>query len=147
LVLEDGSPLFQQARDQAGEEADAIIPVDSYTAALEGGYMVAVDGAITPELAEEGLARELVHRIQNLRRSANFEVTDRIVTFYQGPDEFARVMEGSFASYIRDETLSERLVDGPLLDQGAVDQGAGEGAALETFKIEGKEITLGVLRV
>ena len=147
LVLEEGSPLFQQARDQAGEETDAIIPVDSYTAAFEGGYMVAVDGAITPELAEEGLARELVHRIQNLRRSANFEVTDRIVTFYQGPDEFARVMEGSFAGYIRDETLSERLVDGPLLDQGAVDQGAGEGAALETFKIEGKEITLGVLRV
>ena len=136
-ALEDESDLFRQARAEAGEQTEAIVSVGPYTVALEGGYMVAVDGQLTPELAEEGLARELVHRIQNMRRSANFEVTDRIVTYYQAPEEFARVMEGAFAGYIRDETLSDRLVN------GAPD----EGSASETAKIEGQEITLGVMRV
>ena len=136
-VLDDDSPLFQQAQTQAGNTTETIVSVGHYTAALEGGYMVAVDGAITPELAEEGLAREVVHRIQNMRRSANFEVTDRIVTFYQGPDEFSQLMQGNFSGYIQEETLSERLVDGP----------PEEGASSETAKIEGVEITLGVLRV
>ena len=136
-ALEDESDLFRQARAEAGEQTEAIVSVGPYTVALEGGYMVAVDGQLTPELAEEGLARELVHRIQNMRRSANFEVTDRIVTYYQAPGEFARVMEGVFAGYIRDETLSDRLVN------GAPD----EGSASETAKIEGQEITLGVMRV
>ena len=136
-ALEDESDLFRQARAEAGEQTEAIVSVGPYTVALEGGYMVAVDGQLTPELAEEGLARELVHRIQNMRRSANFEVTDRIVTYYQAPGEFARVMEGVFAGYIRDETLSDRLVS------GAPD----EGSASETAKIEGQEITLGVMRV
>ena len=71
--------------------------------------MVAVNGEITPELAEEGLARELVHRIQGLRRAANFEVTDHIETWYDGPDELAQVMRGNFSAYISEETLSDRL--------------------------------------
>ena len=136
-LLDDDSPLFQQAMAQAGEGAEVIVSVDDYTVAVEGGYVVAVDGAITPELADEGLAREMVHRIQNLRRTAKFEVTDRIVTFYQGPAEFTEVMRGAFSGYIRDETLSESLVDGP----------PEEGAASESSKIEGREIVLGVMRV
>ena len=99
--------------------------------------MVAVDGTITPELAEEGLARELVHRIQNLRRAADFEVTDRIVTYYQAPDEISRVMTGNFADYIRQETLSKELVAGAPQD----------GAKSESLKVEGMEVTLGVRRV
>ena len=99
--------------------------------------LVAVNGEITPELAEEGLARELVHRIQGLRRSANFEVTDHIETWYDGPDELAGVMRGNFAAYIREETLSD-----------AVEAGSPpEGARSETAKIEGQEITLAVRRV
>ena len=101
--MEDESDLFRQARAEAGEQAEAFVSVALSRVALEGGYMVAVDGQLTPELAEEGLARELVHRIQNMRRSANFEVTDRIVTFYQAPDDFARVLEGAFSGYIRAE--------------------------------------------
>ena len=93
--------------------------------------------ARTPELAEEGLAREVVHRIQGLRRSANFEVTDHIETWYDGPEELAGVMSGSFAAYIREETLSDLLESGPPPD----------GAKSETAKIDGQEITLAVRRV
>ena len=96
--------------------------------------MVAVNGEITPALAEEGLARELVHRIQGLRRAANFEVTDHIETWYDGPDELADVMRGNFSGYIREETLSDLLEAGP----------PPEGAKSETAKVEGQEITLAV---
>ena len=145
-LLDDDAPLFHEAQEQAGALRQAqdstssggvTVTVGHYTASLEAGYLVAVNGEITPELAEEGLARELVHRIQGLRRSANFEVTDRIETWYDGPEELAGVMRGSFASYIREETLSD-----------AVEAGAPpEGAKSETAKIEGQEITLAVRRV
>ena len=136
-VLDDDSPLVQHAQELAGGEPETTVSVGHYTASLEAGYLVAVNGEITPELAEEGLARELVHRIQGLRRSANFEVTDHIETWYDGPDELAGVMRGNFAAYIREETLSD-----------AVEAGSPpEGARSETAKIEGQEITLAVRRV
>ncbi len=103
----------------------------------EGPYAVAVESALTPELAEEGLARELVHRIQNLRRAADFDVTDRIVTYYQAPEEIFKVMNGTFGEYIRTETLSEELVSSSPQD----------GAHSETSKVDGAEVTLGVRRV
>ncbi len=136
-VLDDDSQLVQQAQELAGGEPETTVSVGHYTASLEAGYLVAVNGEITPELAEEGLARELVHRIQGLRRSANFEVTDHIETWYDGPNELASVMRGNFAAYIREETLSD-----------AVEAGSPpEGARSETAKIEGQEITLAVRRV
>ena len=136
-VIDDDAPLVRQALEQAGGETETIVSVDNYTVSLEGGYLVAVDGAITPELAEEGLAREVVHRIQGMRRSANFEVTDRIVTYYQGPEEIVNLMQGAFSDYIRDETLSTQLVDGSPETE----------AATESTKIEGMEITLAVQQV
>ena len=57
-----------------------IIPVDipGWKVANAGQLTVALDITITPELKEEGLARELVNRIQNLRKDINLDVTDRI---------------------------------------------------------------------
>jgi isoleucyl-tRNA synthetase len=134
-VLDEDASLYRRAGQAAGEQTEAIVQVDSYWASLEGGYMVAVDTTITPELADEGLARELVHRIQNLRRSAKFEITDRIVTSYRGPDRVGEVMH-KFADYIRQETLSDSLTEGE----------PGEEANSETQKLDGMEVTLGVRR-
>ena len=128
--------LYQQARAEAGENTDLILKIDHYSVALEAGYMVAMDSAITPELAQEGLARELAHRIQNLRKDANFDITDRIVTYYQGPEGVAEVIQ-NHADYIAQETLSDQLVAGAPED----------GAKSETQKVEGMEVTLSVKRV
>ena len=100
--------------------------------------MVAIDTTVTDDLRDEGTAREVVHRIQNLRRSAGFELTDRITTFYggEGLDEVRRVMN-EYAPYIQQETLSDELVEGA----------APEGIATETLKVEGVEVVLGVRRV
>jgi len=123
--------------DQEDVEIIKTAKGDGYTEVQEGPYVVAVETLLTPELAEEGLAREVVHRIQGMRRSADFDVIDRIVTYYQGPPEFAVVMQGVFSGYIRDETLSTELVDGSPADD----------TATETVKVEGMDITLAVQRV
>ena len=136
-LLDEESTLYRQAQEEAGGEPETTVTVGHYTASLEAGYMVAVNGEITPGLAEEGLARELVHRIQGLRRAANFEVTDHIETWYDGPEELAGVMRGDFSAYISEETLSDLLQAGP----------PPEGAKSETAKVEGQEITLAVRRV
>ncbi len=136
FLLDDSSDLYQQARRAAGDQAEAVVAIDGYSVALEGGYMVAVDATVTPELAEEGLARELAHRIQNLRRDAKFELTDHIITYYQGPEEVGRVMD-KHADYIRQETLTDRLVAGS----------PEEAAHAETQKVEGMEVVLGVKRI
>ena len=138
-VLRPGSEepdIYQQARSEAGEDVDAVLKVGHYSVSLESGYMVAMDSAITPELAQEGLARELAHRIQNLRKEADFDITDRIVTYYQGPEEVAQVMR-KHQEYISQETLSDKLIAGQPAD----------GAQSATQKVEGMEVTLGVRRV
>ena len=134
--LEASSDVVRQAQESAGDRGETVVQLDGYAVALDSGYAVAVALTVSPELAEEGLARELVHRIQNLRRAADFEVTDRIVTYYDAPEPIASVMTGAFAGYIREETLSEELQAGPPRD----------GAKVETSKVEGAEVTLGVRR-
>ena len=134
--MADESDIYHQARAEAGDRSEATVAVDNYWVALDGGFMVAVDSTITPELAEEGLARELVHRVQNMRRSANFDLTDRIVVYYQGPEEVGNVM-ARHAGYIQQETLAEELLDTVPL----------EGSETETAKIDGMEVVLGVRRV
>ena len=141
----NGDKMYQQAleaassrkgrkqKDQGDGPPEAIVQLDQYWISVEGGYMVALDTSITPELAQEGLARELVHRIQDLRKKAGFEITDRILTCYQGPDSVSQVMDG-FSDYIMQETLSTILVSGQ----------PAEGFYSETQKIDGMETVLGV---
>ena len=107
-----------------------------FSSALEPSLMVAVSTELTQELAQEGVARELVHRIQNMRRSAGFDIADRIVTFYSGGEALAEVMQ-RFSDYIRHETLSEDLTEGT----------SPEDAHTESQKMDGVDVTLGVMRV
>ncbi|MCK9518031.1 MAG: isoleucine--tRNA ligase, partial [Dehalococcoidia bacterium] len=84
---------------------------EGYAAATDWGMAVAITTAITPELADEGVARELVRRIQDMRRDAGFDLADRITTWYQSDADLARVVEAQ-AEYIKGETLSTKLVAG-----------------------------------
>ena len=135
-TLDEDSPLYRQAVAAAGDQTEATVAVGDHWVSLDGGYAVAVDSELTPDLAEEGLAREVVHRIQNLRRDAKFELTDRIITYFQGPEDISSVMNGQFADYIRQETLTEQLTPGTLEDADRT----------ETVKLDGRELTLSVKR-
>ena len=135
-TLDDDSPLYRQAVEAAGDQTEATVAVGDHWISLDGGYAVAVDSQLTADLAEEGLAREVVHRIQNLRRDAKFELTDRIITYFQGPEDISNVMNGQFADYIRQETLTEQMTPGTLEDADRT----------ETVKLDGQELTLSVKR-
>jgi isoleucyl-tRNA synthetase len=105
LVLDE---LNVKALALAEDEAD----LQGLTvAADEAGYAVGLDTSLTPELREEGLARELVHRIQNLRKAAGLEISDRIVTYYDGWPELRQLLL-RHGEYVRQETLSLELVEG-----------------------------------
>ncbi len=73
------------------------------------GVTVAIDAELTPELIDEGLAREFVNRIQNMRKDAGFEVIDRIRIKYDGSENLVQAVS-SFQNYITNETLAEKLV-------------------------------------
>ena len=120
------------------EFVDSVTELDKpgYATSSEGGYAVAVPVEISPELAGEGLAREIVHRLQTMRRSAGFDIADRIVTYYQGDAYIRKVME-DFADYIKRETLSRELVDGV----------PHEGAFTESHRLGDHDIVLAVRRM
>ena len=103
-----------------------------------GVYYVAVPKKISPELQAEGLAREIVHRLQIMRRSAGFDIADYIVIYYQGDTYMKGVVENEdLAAYIKQETLSRELVEG-------VPQ---EGIFTESYRLSGHDILLGVKRL
>ena len=94
-----------------GDYAISSEDVEGWQVASEGSLTVALDIEVTPELRLEGLARELVNRIQNLRKSSGFEVTDRIDTVVYAP--LQEVLE-RFGSYISAQTLSRSLTVRPF---------------------------------
>jgi isoleucyl-tRNA synthetase len=112
-----------------------VVPRAGYAAAEEAGYLVAISTEVTPDLAAEGLARELVRRIQTLRKEAGFELSDRIVVYYQGDPEVEAVFE-SHGDYIAAETLAVRLVRG---ERPASARGT-------DLRLNGRPVRLGVER-
>ena len=82
--------------------------IPGWLVAGEGGLTVALDIEISPELRSEGLARELVNRIQQQRKDGGFEVTDRIALLLDGPDELKNSVASNL-DYIRTETLAEKV--------------------------------------
>jgi isoleucyl-tRNA synthetase len=94
---------------------------------------VAIDTVVTPELKAEGLAREIVRRIQTQRKNADFNIEDRIKTWYVASGELAQVFT-DWDEYIQSETLTTELIPGEPPAE----------AFVEKHKIEGAELTIGV---
>lgn len=83
--------------------------------ANEDDVTVALDIALDDELIQEGLAREIVHVIQNLRKDEDLDVADRIVVAYAAPSEVEQAVQ-AYADYIRNETLAVTLEPNPATD-------------------------------
>ncbi len=82
---------------------------DHVATAEEAGLIVALDLELTPELKQEGLARDLVRHIQQLRKDSGLDISDRIIIRYQTHDDPVRRVFVDFGDYIRGETLCVRL--------------------------------------
>lgn len=83
--------------------------IEGWLVANSGTITVALDITITDELKNEGIARELVNRIQNMRKDSGYEVTDKIKVEIQSEKSLDEAI-GNFGQYIKDETLAKELV-------------------------------------
>lgn len=91
--------------------------IEGWLVANSNGITVALDITISPELKEEGIARELVNRIQNIRKDAGFEVTDKIKVHLKKNDTLETAVNANI-DYIKSETLTENLVFQEVIENG-----------------------------
>jgi isoleucyl-tRNA synthetase len=109
---------------------------EAYSIMEEGGIWVAVDTELTSELEAEGFAREVVRRLQVMRRSAGFEIADHIDIYFQS-DDFVKQVVNQYTDYIKQETLANSIADNIIPDT----------AYSEKYKLMSHEITIGVVKL
>jgi len=99
-----------------GEEVEILISdveintqdIPGWIISTEGSLTVALDITMTDELREEGIARDLVNKIQNLRKDKNFDVTDKISLFIEKSEKIETAVNSNY-QYICSETLTKTL--------------------------------------
>ena len=111
-------------------------PAAGFAVVADKVLTVAIDTELTPDLRAEGTSREVVRRIQTMRKNADFNIEDHITTWYTTPDtDLAQVLD-DWGKYIQIETLTDNLVNEPPPTD----------AFVETHKIDDAALTLGVKR-
>lgn len=135
VELEAGGERYVLGPDEVRirEEAAAGLAVAS-----EGGYLAALDTEVDEELRAEGIARELVNRVQRLRKEAGLDVADRIRLVITGPAEIEAAAE-QHRAYIAAETLAREVEIG--------DAAIGDRGHVEDVEIEDDRARIGVQRV
>ena len=83
-------------------------PKEGLRVVEEGPIAIAIDTKVTDELRKEGLARDIVRRIQNQRKEAGFEISEEIVIYYKADPGITQVFK-EYAEYIEAETLAKRM--------------------------------------
>jgi isoleucyl-tRNA synthetase len=108
---------------------------EGFAVAEEGAYVAALVTDLTPELVQEGLAREFVRRVQDLRKSAELDVADRIELFVEASAGLRSAIE-AHQEYITAETLTSNLVFGT----------PPEGASIVEDSFDGETVKAGVVK-
>jgi isoleucyl-tRNA synthetase len=118
------------------EEVEIISkPIDGYSLVEEGGILIGIDITIDAELGSEGLARDIVRRIQALRKTFGFDINDHIDVYYRGDPEIIEVFTEEI-EYIKTETLAEIIQEGTSPSE----------AESAYYEIGGLSVTLGLVR-
>ena len=86
---------------------------EGFTSVSDRGLTVVLDTTLTPELEEEGFVREIVSKLQSMRKDAGFHVTDHIEVYHQGSEKIAQVLKDHEASILSD-VLGEACHHGQL---------------------------------
>jgi isoleucyl-tRNA synthetase len=108
----DGQSLELNSEDVEINTQD----IPGWLVANEGKYTVALDVSISEELKQEGIAREFVNRIQNLRKDSGFDVTDKIVVEIMKHDAINDAVT-NFQKYIASQTLAEKIILSDKMEQ------------------------------
>ena len=105
--------------------------IDGYVSENDNGITVVLDTNLTPELLEEGFVREIISKVQTMRKEADFEVMDRIRVTYDGSDK-AETIFAKYAGEIAGEVLANEVVK------------AEPAGYVKEWKINGEAVTMGV---
>ncbi len=154
-ALREGAPedvrrwaqALQRGEAVSGEVAGVVFEVlpdevevrqqsaEGFAIAQEAGYVAALETTLTDDLVKEGLAREVVRRVQTLRKDADFNIADKIVVRYRASERLAAAI-AQYADYIRAETLSESLEAAEPND----------GFFCQDFAFDGETLSVGIKR-
>ncbi|HHX14283.1 MAG TPA: isoleucine--tRNA ligase [Clostridiales bacterium] len=130
----DGTPA-----DITADMVDVRISARSgFAVAMENNVFVILDTTVTPELEAEGLAREMISKVQQMRKQKNFHMADRIWIYWQGDEAVIRAVN-DHGAYIMQETLALEMLAGqrpPLSDE-----------ELPEFDLNGHKTGIDVIRV
>ena len=111
LELQGTLPIIVEGSTLNVELADVEIiseDIPGWLVANEGALTVALEVELTDELRQEGMARELINRIQNLRKESGFEITDRINVMVS-PNEEMSTSLAAFADYVKTQVLADNI--------------------------------------
>ena len=100
---------------------------EGFNVSMEGNLFVILNTERTEELILEGMAREFVSKVQNMRKAKDLEITDRITLYYHGTENFKKALE-MFKEYIQEETLATEILEKENVE--------------ETFDINGEEVAI-----
>jgi isoleucyl-tRNA synthetase len=132
LEVTAGGETFQIISDEVEVKAQAKA---GFAVAEEGAYVAALVTDLTPELVSEGLAREFLRRAQDLRKTAELDVADRIELFVEASAGLKSAIE-THADYIKAETLAVRLTF----------SAAPESASVVEDEFEGEKVKVGLVK-
>lgn len=138
-IERDGSITFRlDGEDVTVEVTDVDIhseDIPGWLVASDGSVTVALEVEITDQLRKEGVARDLINRIQNIRKGRDYDITDRITVTVE-PSELTSGAVADFGEYIASQVLASAIVEAPVTDP----------ADDEVLDIDGTEVKVKISR-
>ena len=125
----DGTPIDLEKDDVL----TSLTQKPGFEAQSEGDYTVVLDTNLTPELIDEGFLREVISKVQTMRKDADFEVTDRIALSYQTSERLSAVIEKGKEDLMR-----------AVLALSVENRPAADGEIVREQNINGEKATLGI---
>ena len=125
----DGTPIELEKDDVL----TSLTQKPGFEAQSEGDYTVVLDTNLTPELIDEGFLREVISKVQTMRKDADFEVTDRIALSYQTSERLSAVIEKGKEDLMR-----------AVLALSVENRPAADGEIVREQNINGEKATLGI---
>lgn len=109
-TLEDGNVIKMEVHNEQVEITPEMVEVrvsskEGFNASHEGSNFIVLNTTLTEDLLNEGIVREFISKVQNLRKTKDFEITDRIHIYYKEQAEFEKAIE-NFVELIKKETLA-----------------------------------------
>lgn len=140
-ILRSGKPLSFDIEGTAVELAEEDLLIEStqksgFMAETEGELTVVLDTNLSPELLEEGFMREVISKLQTMRKEAGFEVTDHIEVSYWGSEHAQKQIQ------VNEQTIAKEVLADQMYEGGSL-----EGAYEKEWNVNGEKVSFAVKRV